>query len=100
MAAQIGLPDSTHDPDLLGFPLFNVTDYASLGGAANAAASIRRDRHPERRQVHLGEIAPRHEMGLRNDRTRFNQPYYNNNRGTFNVHGAWTGAAWPISCWA
>ena len=28
-----GLPDSTHDPDLVGFPLFNVTDYASLGRA-------------------------------------------------------------------
>ena len=35
VAAQIGLPDSTQDPELVGFPLFNVTDYASLGGAAN-----------------------------------------------------------------
>jgi hypothetical protein len=28
-------PDSTKKPDLLGFPLFNVTDFASLGSGAN-----------------------------------------------------------------
>ena len=36
-----------------------------------------------------------HEVGLRYDRTRFNMPYFNNNRGTFNFTGSVSGA--PLS---
>jgi Carboxypeptidase regulatory-like domain/TonB-dependent Receptor Plug Domain len=95
VASQIGLPDSTRDPDLVGFPLFNVTDYASLGGAANepvefAVTEIQNS-------AKFTWVKGKHVMkfGFEYDRTRFNQPFYNNNRGTFNFTGSVSGA--PLS---
>ena len=35
MAEQLGIPDSTKDPDLINFMLFTVTDYAAIGSGAN-----------------------------------------------------------------
>ena len=101
VASQIGLPDSTHDTDLIGFPLFNVTDYASLGGAANEPVQFAVTDIQIRRKFTW--VKARHVMkwGYEYDRTRFNQPYFNNNRGTFNFNGSGTTALrWPISCWA
>ena len=48
-------------------------------------------------------VKARHVMkwGFEYDRTRFNQPFFNNNRGTFNFTGSWiTALRWPIFCWA
>ena len=94
-AAQLGIPDSTKDPDLIGFPLFNVTDYASIGSAAA---------QPE--QYHVTDIQngakftwvkARHVMkwGFEHSRVRVNQPFFNNNRGTFSFNGAWSSS--PIA---
>ncbi|HTM51218.1 MAG TPA: carboxypeptidase regulatory-like domain-containing protein [Bryobacteraceae bacterium] len=88
VAGQLGIPDSTKDPDLVGFPLFNVTDYSSLGCTANMPV-----------EYHVTDIQgsfkftwvkSRHVMkwGYEHSRVRINQPYFNNNRGTFVFNGA------------
>jgi hypothetical protein len=95
VAAQLGIPDSTHDPDLVGFPLFNVTDYASIGSGANepiqfAVTDIQNG-------AKFTWVKSRHVMkwGFEHSRTRFNMPYFNNNRGTFAFNGAWSSS--PIA---
>ncbi|MBI3207445.1 MAG: TonB-dependent receptor [Candidatus Solibacter usitatus] len=92
VAQQLGLTGSTQDPDLLGFPRFTITDYVAIGSAANepiqfAVTDIQN-------AVKLTWVKSRHVMkfGWDISRTRFNQPYFNNNRGTFNFTAAWTTA--------
>jgi Carboxypeptidase regulatory-like domain/TonB dependent receptor-like, beta-barrel/TonB-dependent Receptor Plug Domain len=90
VASQIGLPDTTREPALFGFPLFNVTDYASLGSTANLPI----DYHVT--DIQYGAkftwIKSRHNFkwGFEYSRVRFNQPFYNNNRGTYSFNGAWS----------
>ena len=92
IAQELGLIGSTQDPDLIGFPRFNVTDYASIGSEANQPI-----------QFHVTDIQngfkftwvkSRHLMkwGFDHSRVRINQPYFNNNRGTFTFNGAWSSA--------
>src|SRR5439155_19306391 len=92
VAGQLGLRGSTVDPDLIGFPLFQITDYANIGCAANQPI-----------QFHVTDIQngfkftwvkSRHVMkwGFEHWRNRINQPYFNNNRGTFNFTGSWSTA--------
>ncbi|MBI3680945.1 MAG: TonB-dependent receptor [Acidobacteria bacterium] len=88
IAGQLGIPGSTKDPDLIAFPLFNVTDFAPIGCAANQPV-----------EFHVTDIQngfkftwvkSRHVMkwGFEHSRARFNQPFFNNNRGTFTFNGA------------
>ncbi len=88
IAGQLGIPGTTKDPDLIGFPLFNITDIANLGCvAANPAGGGVTD-------IQVGAkftwVKARHVMkwGFEQSRVRFNQPFYNNNRGTFIFNGA------------
>ncbi|HTM51743.1 MAG TPA: TonB-dependent receptor [Bryobacteraceae bacterium] len=89
---QLGLVGPTQDPDLVAFPLFNVTDYSSIGCAANVPVEY----HVTDIQngVKFTWIKSRHTMkwGFEHSRVRFNQPYFNNNRGTFNFTGSWSTA--------
>jgi hypothetical protein len=93
VARGLGIPGSTAEPELLGFPLFTVLDYAPLGSAANMPV-----------QFHVTDIQNgarftwvkgKHvrKWGAEHARVRFNQPYFNNNRGTFAVQDVWTGAS-------
>ena len=89
-AGELGIPGTTTEPELLGFPLFNVLDYTSIG-VPNAQPV----------QFHVTDIQAgakftwvrsRHVMkwGYDYSRVRFNQPFFNNNRGTFTFQDRWT----------
>ena len=82
---------STHDPLLRGFPLINVTNYLAIGYAAN---------EPVQYFVtdwQLGNtftwIKGKHvvKFGIDYARYQFNQPFFNNSRGTMTANGALTG---------
>ena len=90
-AAQLGMADSTTDPMLAGFPLINITNYASVGYAAN---------EPVQFFVTDGQVGEditwikgKHILKFGADIADnfFNQPYYNNSRGTMTENGNWTG---------
>jgi hypothetical protein len=90
-AADLGMQGSSADPMLAGFPLINVTNYLSLGFAAN---------EPVQYFVtdwQFGDtftwIKAKHVLkwGFTYDRYQFNQPYFNNSRGTMTANGNWTG---------
>src|SRR5262249_32720927 len=92
VAAQLGMQGSTQDPLLRGFPLVNVTNYLSLGYANN---------EPVQYFVtdwQLGGkftwVKARHvfKWGYDFARYQFNQPYFNNARGSMTTSGIWTGA--------
>ncbi|MGH9661452.1 MAG: carboxypeptidase regulatory-like domain-containing protein, partial [Bryobacteraceae bacterium] len=89
-AEQLGIPGSTKEPELLAFPLINVQSYTSLGNAANQPV-----------QYHVTDILSgfkftwvksRHvrKWGLDYSRVRINQPFFNNNRGTYAIQDRWT----------
>ncbi|MBI3207632.1 MAG: TonB-dependent receptor plug domain-containing protein [Candidatus Solibacter usitatus] len=91
MAKTLGIGGSTSDPLLRGFPLIAVTNYLSIGYAAN---------QPVQYYVtawqwgyKLTWIKGKHVMkfGLDYSRYQFNQPYFNNSRGTMTANGVWTG---------
>jgi hypothetical protein len=90
MATELGFVGSTQDPDLLGFPRVTVLDYASLGSAANMPVQF----HVTDIQtgVKLIWIKSRHNLkwGYELSRVRINQPYFNNNRGTYAFQDRWT----------
>ncbi|MFB3829573.1 MAG: carboxypeptidase regulatory-like domain-containing protein [Bryobacteraceae bacterium] len=92
IAADLGLTGTTHDPDLLGFPLFNISDYAQMGSDANYPIQF----HVTDIQngVKFTLVKARHVMkwGFDHSRVRYNQPFFNNNRGTFTFNGNWSGA--------
>jgi outer membrane receptor protein involved in Fe transport len=90
-AAQLGIQGSTSDPMLAGFPLINVTNYLKLGFAAD---------EPNQFFVTVMQggakltwIKANHIVKFGGDvfRTRFNESYYNNARGTMTANGVWTG---------
>ncbi len=88
VAGQLGIPGSTKEPELLGTPLFNVTDFAGLGcPAADPTGGAVTD---IQNSAKFTWVKSRHVMkfGFEHSRVRFNQPFFNNNRGTFNFNGA------------
>ncbi|MBI3209674.1 MAG: TonB-dependent receptor [Candidatus Solibacter usitatus] len=92
---QLGLKGPSENPELTGFPLFNVTDYAPIGSAA--AQPVQFAVTDIQAGVKFTWVKSKHVMkwGWDLSRVRFNQPYFNNNRGTFNFTGAWTTAPLP-----
>jgi hypothetical protein len=91
IAAELGIPGTTREPELIGFPTFTVLDYVQIGTANNEPV-----------QYHVTDIQngikftwvrSHHVMkwGFDHSRVRFNQPYFNNNRGTFAFQDRWTG---------
>lgn len=89
-AAEWGLQGSTSSPDMVGFPRFTVTNMAALGNAANMPVIF----HVTNYQLAdtLTWVKGKHVLKFGGDilRTQFFQPYYNNNRGTYNFNGFWT----------
>jgi outer membrane receptor protein involved in Fe transport len=90
-AAQLGMQGSTTDPMFAGFPKINVTNYLGLGYAANEPVQFFVS--DIQFGVDMTWIAGSHNVkfGVDYSRTRFNQPYYNNTRGTMTANGIWTG---------
>jgi hypothetical protein len=89
-AGDWGLIGPTKDPQMVGFPLFKLTNYSSLGNAANLPVNF------DVNNWQVGDtftwVRSRHMMKFGFDylRTQFFQPYFNNNRGTFPFTGYWT----------
>ncbi len=90
VAAELGIPGTAKDPELVGFPRFTVRDYFTVGSAANQpvqffVTDIQGD-------LKFTWVRSKHVLkwGFDVSRVRFNQPFFNNNRGTFNFLGRWT----------
>lgn len=89
-AAEFGLPDTTTDPNLIGFPRFTILNFMTLGDGNNMPVEFTVN------NVQFGDtltwVKGRHLVKFGGDvlRTQFFQPYLNNNRGTFNFLGRWT----------
>jgi hypothetical protein len=92
-AAQLGMQGSTSDPQLAGFPLVNVTNYLALGFANNQPVQFFVSDIQE--GAKLTWIKNRHiiKFGTDISRNRFNQPYFNNSRGSMTASGSWSGDA-------
>ncbi|MBV9084550.1 MAG: hypothetical protein JOZ62_17895, partial [Acidobacteriaceae bacterium] len=87
--ALLGLP-SPGDPHLIGFPLFTITNYEKLGNGANLPVHFTVNNFEWAQTLTI--VKGKHMIKTGPDflRTQFFQPYYNNNRGTFNFLGRWT----------
>ncbi len=90
IASQLGLTGTTSDPLLRGFPRITVQDYLPIGAASG---------QPQHYHVTVLQasnkftwIVGKHAMkwGWDVERVRFNQPFYDNARGTFAFQRNWT----------
>jgi len=92
IAAKLGLPSTVTDPEFMDWPRITVRDHFSIGTAASQPVSYAVT------DIQAGTkftwVKSKHTIkaGFDVSRVRFNQPYYNNQRGTFNFRGRWTGA--------
>lgn len=90
-ASQFGITGTTTDPGLIGFPRFTINGLAALGDGANMPVEFTVN------NIQYGDtftwVSGKHLIKLGGEilRTQFFQPYYNNNRGTFNFLGRWSG---------
>jgi hypothetical protein len=88
--AELGLPSLVTDPALLDFPQITVLDHFALGGGANQPVEFFVTDIQYNQKATW--IKNRHTIkaGYDLSRIRFNQPFYNNQRGTYNFQGRWT----------
>jgi len=96
-AVELGMVGSTHDPLLRGFPLVNVTNYLSLGHANNQP--VQYFVTDWQYGVKFTWIKDKHilKFGANYARYQFNQPYFNNSRGSMTANGVWTGGGTAIN---
>jgi len=89
-AAEWGLTGGTDDPFLVAFPRFTILNMLPLGNAANTPIIFTVNNFQWADT--LTRVKSRHLMKFGVDvmRTQFFQPYYNNNRGTYDFNGRWT----------
>lgn len=89
-ASEFGLTGTTNDPKLIGFPRFTIRDLLPLGDGNNMPVEFTVN------NIQVGDtltwVRGKHlwKFGGEVLRTQFFQPYYNNNRGTFDFLGRWT----------
>ncbi|MDQ6701007.1 MAG: TonB-dependent receptor [Acidobacteriota bacterium] len=89
-AAEFGVTGVTTEPKLIGIPRFTVRDLVAIGDGANMPVEFTVN------NIQLGDtltvVKSKHlfKFGGEYLRTQFLQPYYNNNRGTFDFLGRWT----------
>ncbi len=90
IAGQLGISGVSNDSELRGFPRITVQDYLPIGSASG---------QPQKYHVttllasnKYTWIKGKHVMkwGADMERVRFNQPYYDNVRGTFAFQRNWT----------
>src|SRR5262249_50077501 len=90
-AAELGMAGSAHDPLLRGFPLVNITNYLSIGYAANEPVQYfvtNWQWDGKMTWIKANHIV---KFGADYNRYQFNQPYFNNSRGTMTANGIWSG---------
>lgn len=90
IAQELGITGTTNDPLLMGWPRITVQDYFALGSDPAQPAHY----HVTVLQTSnkFTWIKGKHAMkwGWDIERVRFNQPFYNNARGTFAFQRNWT----------
>ena len=91
-AASLGIQGSTTNPDLAGFPLIHSTNYLSVGFANNQPVSYFVTDYQTGGKVTFVKSKHVLKTGVDISKYTFNQPYYNNSRGTMTANGVWTGA--------
>jgi len=90
IARELGIPGTTDDPALRGWPLFTVQDYLPLGSAAaqpvqyHVTTILASNKYTWIKSKHVLK------WGVDVERVRFNQPFLNNSRGTFAFQRNWT----------
>lgn len=91
VARELGFVGSTTVPELLGFPRVTVLDYVELGCASEPPVEYFVTDIQARAKFTW--VRSRHTLKWGGDvsRVRFNQPYFNNNRGTYAFQDRWTG---------
>jgi hypothetical protein len=89
--AGLGLP-GPNNPVQAGFPRFTILNLAAVGDAANQPLTITTNTWEAAEA--LSRSRGRHTLKFGADvlRTQFFQQLYNNERGTFNFLGRWTGS--------
>jgi outer membrane receptor protein involved in Fe transport len=93
-AAQFGIPSTTTDAKLIGFPAFSISGMMPLGDPSNTPMRF------ALAHIQWGDtltwVKGRHlfKFGGEIVRERHNEPYTINSRGTFNFTGNWTGQAY------
>ena len=90
-AVELGMAGSTHDPLLRGFPLVNMTNYLSLGYANNEPVQYFVTDWQHDMKFYWTKDKHVLKFGANYARYQFNQPYFNNSRGTMTANGVWTG---------
>ncbi len=90
-AAQLGMQGSTTNPMLAGFPKITVTNYLEVGYAANEPVQFFVSDIQFGAKLTWIKASHNIKFGADISRTRFNQPYYNNSRGSMTANGVWTG---------
>jgi len=90
IAGQLGIPGTTTDPELVGFPRFTMLDHYPLGSAN--AQPVQYHVTTIQGGFKFTWIKSRHALkwGFDAERVRFNQPFFDNMRGTFNFQDRWT----------
>lgn len=101
IASELGLPNlipeehSANLPELLDWPRFQVANHAQIGTGANQPVQF----HVTDSQwgVKFSWVVRSHtiKFGFNNNFVQFNQPFFNNQRGTYRFLGRRTGA--PIA---
>ena len=89
--ALFGISGTTTDPALIGFPLFAISGMQQLGGGANLPVTFFVTNFSPSDTLTWVKGAHMIKAGGDILHTQFTQPYWNNNRGTFNFTGSWTG---------
>jgi hypothetical protein len=90
IAGSLGITGVTTDPELQGWPRVTIQDYVSLGSVAGQPAKYHVTTFLASNKYTW--IKGKHVMkwGADIERVRFNQPYFDNARGTFAFQRNWT----------
>jgi hypothetical protein len=93
-AAQIGIAGSTtgYPGYPAAFPTITMTNYLSLGYANNEPIQFFVTNYGVRETLTWIKGDHVFKFGVDNSQNRFNQPYFNNARGTIVENGIWSGA--------
>src|SRR5581483_7836952 len=92
-AAQLGMVGSTTGVEDFpaALPTINVTGYLAMGYSNNEPVNYYVSTYGLRETMTWIRGAHSFKFGYDYSRTRFNQPYYNNARGTMTASGIWSG---------
>jgi len=91
IAAKLGIPGTTSDPELVGFPRFTLLNYLPLGCTAAQPAQFfvtNMQASSKLTWVRSGHVL---KWGFDVSRLRYNEPNNSNARGTFAFQDRWTG---------